>query len=300
MGKPGSATDVVQCYITVQRSRATRTSYRRKDAILTNFSSIFSKQIHVVANLHQSRSMVAWWIALARGGSRIPRRRGRQPYRGAPTYDFAKFCEKLHEIEKILGRRGAGAGHAPLNPPLLTIGEILRYSTQSSQKTASVTGLKFPLMISITLEVVVWISTKMSLPKVSKYWVFPDFNFKYEIFLCRNLTIHQCGAQEWPRFITELFCSKLRSLYRSMKQCTNLSHKVCTCCCLIFSEYASVPIIRLHDQLELTFDCLFFTQIFKQFKVKIQEVCEELFAAVKKTFESGWIPKAHVNTWYTT
>ena len=31
---------------------------------------------------------------------------------GAPTYDFAKFCEKLYEIEKILGRRG---GRAP--PP---------------------------------------------------------------------------------------------------------------------------------------------------------------------------------------
>ena len=27
---------------------------------------------------------------------------------GASTYDFAKFCEKLHEIEKILGGR-AGA-----------------------------------------------------------------------------------------------------------------------------------------------------------------------------------------------
>ena len=44
-----------------------------------------------------------------RGGSRIPRRRGRQPSRGAPTYDFAEFCEKLHEIEKILGR-GEGGG----------------------------------------------------------------------------------------------------------------------------------------------------------------------------------------------
>ena len=51
---------------------------------------------------------------LTRGGSRIPRRRGRQPSRGrAPTYDFAKFCEKLYEIEKILGRRGAHAGGAP-------------------------------------------------------------------------------------------------------------------------------------------------------------------------------------------
>ena len=43
---------------------------------------------------------------LRRGGSRIPRRRGRQPSGGAPTFDFAKFCEKLHEIEKNLGRRG--------------------------------------------------------------------------------------------------------------------------------------------------------------------------------------------------
>ena len=47
------------------------------------------------------------------GGSRIPHRRGRQPSRGAPTYDFAKFCEKLHDIEKILGRGGVHAGCAP-------------------------------------------------------------------------------------------------------------------------------------------------------------------------------------------
>ena len=28
------------------------------------------------------------------------------PGGGAPTYDFAKFCEKLHEIENILGCGG--------------------------------------------------------------------------------------------------------------------------------------------------------------------------------------------------
>ena len=47
---------------------------------------------------------------IGRGGSRIPRRRGANP-RGVPTYDFAKFCEKLHEIEKILGH-GGGACRA--------------------------------------------------------------------------------------------------------------------------------------------------------------------------------------------
>ena len=38
---------------------------------------------------------------------------------GAPTYDFAKFREKLHEIETILGCRGGRVpGAPPLNPPL--------------------------------------------------------------------------------------------------------------------------------------------------------------------------------------
>ena len=32
---------------------------------------------------------------------------------GAPTYDFAKFCEKLHEIRKILGHGGVRPGPQP-------------------------------------------------------------------------------------------------------------------------------------------------------------------------------------------
>ena len=34
---------------------------------------------------------------------------------GAPTYEIAKFSEKLHEIEKISGRRGGGAPPKPPN-----------------------------------------------------------------------------------------------------------------------------------------------------------------------------------------
>ena len=34
------------------------------------------------------------------------------PLQGPPTYDFAKLCEKLHEIEKFLGRR-KGGGRLP-------------------------------------------------------------------------------------------------------------------------------------------------------------------------------------------
>ena len=34
--------------------------------------------------------------------------------RAVPTYDFAKVCEKLHEIDKILGHRGGTCqGHPP-------------------------------------------------------------------------------------------------------------------------------------------------------------------------------------------
>ena len=40
---------------------------------------------------------------------------GANPPGGAPTYDFAKFCEKLHEIEKI---SDCGGGHVPGMPPL--------------------------------------------------------------------------------------------------------------------------------------------------------------------------------------
>ena len=38
--------------------------------------------------------------------------------RGEPTYDFARFSEKLHEIENILVRRGDTPEKPPLDPPL--------------------------------------------------------------------------------------------------------------------------------------------------------------------------------------
>ena len=39
---------------------------------------------------------------------------------GVPTYDFAKFSQKLHEIERIWTPRGARVPHAPsLDLPLM-------------------------------------------------------------------------------------------------------------------------------------------------------------------------------------
>ena len=54
------------------------------------------------------------------GGSRIFPRRGRQlSGGGAPTYDFAKFSQKLHEIERIwTPRGGARPKFYYVDPPL--------------------------------------------------------------------------------------------------------------------------------------------------------------------------------------
>ena len=48
----------------------------------------------------------------------FPVRGGANPL-GVPTYNFAKFPQKLHEIVKILGHREGGTRRGtPLDPPL--------------------------------------------------------------------------------------------------------------------------------------------------------------------------------------
>ena len=64
---------------------------------------------------------------LTRGGSSIPRRRGRQPFRRGHQHtklpDFPKNCMKLRKFWFI---GGACAGGAPLDPQLLTIRQVLK------------------------------------------------------------------------------------------------------------------------------------------------------------------------------
>ena len=61
------------------------------------------------------------------GGSRISPRRGHQLSRGAPTYDFAKFSQKLHEIESIWTRGGAARPKFYYaDPPLMIIMSFYR------------------------------------------------------------------------------------------------------------------------------------------------------------------------------
>ena len=50
----------------------------------------------------------------------FPRGGGANSPGGVPTYDFAKFSQKLHEIEKIWtpGRGGRVSLAPPLDPPL--------------------------------------------------------------------------------------------------------------------------------------------------------------------------------------
>ena len=67
-------------------------------------------------------------VNYSRGGSRIPCRRGRQSsIRGRQATILPKFSKKLHEISKILGCR---AGAPPLDPPLYSLVQLIRSSTQ--------------------------------------------------------------------------------------------------------------------------------------------------------------------------
>ena len=47
---------------------------------------------------------------------------GAPTFQGAPTYDFAKFSQKLHEIERIW--TPGGARHGPLDPSMFGIGAL--------------------------------------------------------------------------------------------------------------------------------------------------------------------------------
>ena len=51
--------------------------------------------------------------------------------RGAPTYDFVKISQKLHKIEKILGR-GGGAGGTTLGSATGTRKYILTFPWQGN------------------------------------------------------------------------------------------------------------------------------------------------------------------------
>ena len=55
-----------------------------------------------------------------------------------PTYDFAKFCEKLHEIEKILGRRGGTIDiiyqNNPLDELIPNLALVLSYNEAYARK----------------------------------------------------------------------------------------------------------------------------------------------------------------------
>ena len=66
--------------------------------------------------LTEAYSQKCWMIAGTDPG--FPIGGGTNPLGGVPTYDFAKFCEKLHEIEKMLGRRGSVRRGRPQDPPL--------------------------------------------------------------------------------------------------------------------------------------------------------------------------------------
>ena len=59
-----------------------------------------------------------YFVAISVADPGFPRGGGANSPGGAPTYDFAKFSQKLHEIERIWAPGGACVPRAPLNAPL--------------------------------------------------------------------------------------------------------------------------------------------------------------------------------------
>ena len=60
------------------------------------------------------------YVDVNSGGSRISPRRGRQLPRGAPTYEFVEFSQKLHEIERIWTPLRSATGKFVMNSSNLT------------------------------------------------------------------------------------------------------------------------------------------------------------------------------------
>ena len=75
------------------------------------------------------QSQVTWNpLSYVSGGSRISPRRGRQLSGGAPTYNFAKFSQKLHEIERTWTPGGARPKFYYVDPPLYVLASLPTWS----------------------------------------------------------------------------------------------------------------------------------------------------------------------------
>ena len=55
------------------------------------------------------------------------------PEEGAPTYDFAIFPQKLHEIERISAPRGVSLAPPPFDPPLNYDIELYRHNQMKEE-----------------------------------------------------------------------------------------------------------------------------------------------------------------------
>ena len=81
--------------------------------------SIYSTTKIITSDI-ASKILLVSYVAFSGANPGFPVGGGADPRGGAPKYDFAEFStKKLHEIKKILGRRGARAGGPPLDPPLI-------------------------------------------------------------------------------------------------------------------------------------------------------------------------------------
>ena len=102
-----------------------------------------------------------WNIYIFRGGSRLPRRRGRQPYRAGANIWFCQILWKSAWIEKFLAVGGLAPGAPPLNPPLIFVlpklkklylyRKISHFNYNPKQRPMSIFALKLIRLFTVSV-----------------------------------------------------------------------------------------------------------------------------------------------------
>ena len=95
---------IMSCINTIGCHAVNVKSNNRNNYITCQLFTESCKPRHMSNNINST----TYFRSLLSGGSRISPRRGAPTLQGGPpTYDFAKFSQKLHEIERIWTPRGA-------------------------------------------------------------------------------------------------------------------------------------------------------------------------------------------------
>ena len=130
--------------------------YRSDDGFLC-VSQLVELQLTPSLKMLQELMKLSDRVTINSSGSRISPRWGCQPSRRAPTYDIAKFSQKMHKTERIWTPWGEGRGSCPkfyyVDLPLMKNAicfSELNNSSFISRQNVPITSICTGFVLSIT------------------------------------------------------------------------------------------------------------------------------------------------------